>query len=72
METRWFKLNTHDITLFQFIIEGYEGLATVTTIDPDKAFVQVSYILDFAADMNNILKNLENIFIMEEIPQQVS
>ena len=34
MINKLFKLNRHNIAVVQFIIEGYEGMATVSTIDP--------------------------------------
>jgi len=68
MIRKWFKLNTSDITLVQFIIEGYEGLATVSTIDPKAAIIQVLIMPDFIADMEGILDHLKDRFSMEEVP----
>jgi hypothetical protein len=75
MIRKYFKLNTSDITLVQFIIEGYEGLATVSTIDPKAAIIQVLIIPDFLKDMEGLLDQLKDRFMMQEIPsphQQVS
>lgn len=68
MIRKWFKLNTSDITLVQFIIEGYEGLATVSTIDPKAAIIQVLIMPDFITDMEGILDHLKDRFLMEEVP----
>ncbi|PKN10529.1 MAG: hypothetical protein CVU72_00900 [Deltaproteobacteria bacterium HGW-Deltaproteobacteria-7] len=68
MITKWFKLKTSDITLVQFIIEGYEGLATVSTIDPKEAIIQVLIMPDFLEEMEGILDDLKGRFLMEEIP----
>jgi hypothetical protein len=68
MITKWFKLKTSDITLVQFIIEGYEGLATVSTVDPKAAIIQVLIMLDFIEDVEGILDHLKGRFSMEEIP----
>jgi len=42
-----FKLKRKDIAIVQFIIEGYEEMAMVTTIDPHTAIIQISIIPDF-------------------------
>lgn len=68
MIRKWFKINTRDITLVQFIIEGYEGLATVSTIDPKTAIIQVLIMPDFIEDMLGILDHLKALFLLEEIP----
>ena len=67
MINKYFILKRKDIALVQFIIEGYEGLATVTTIDPQTAIIQISIIPDFISDMNAIITDLKNKYKMEEI-----
>jgi len=39
---RFFRMPARHIARFQFIIEGYDGIATVTTVDPKAAVVMVS------------------------------
>ena len=68
MIRKWFKLNTSDITLVQFILEGYEGLVTVSTIDPKAAIIQVLIMPDFVEDVEGILEHLKDRFMMKEIP----
>jgi hypothetical protein len=67
MITRYFKLKRKDISLIQFIIEGYEGMATVTTIDPRAAIIQVSIIPDFILEMDEIINDLKDKYRMEEV-----
>jgi hypothetical protein len=67
MIKKYFKLKRKDIAFVQFIIEGYEGLATVTTIDPHTAIIQISIIPDFISDMSAVIKDLKNKYKMEEI-----
>ncbi|MEE9912602.1 MAG: DUF4911 domain-containing protein [Deltaproteobacteria bacterium] len=68
MIRRWFKLKKGDITLVQFILEGYEGWVTVSTIDPHIAIIQVQIIPDFLEDANGILDHLRGRFMLQEIP----
>jgi hypothetical protein len=67
MIKKWLKLKTKDIVFVQFIIEGYEGLATVTTIDNQKAIIQVSIMPDFESDVMCILESLKKQLPIEEI-----
>jgi len=67
MIRKWFKVKTGDITVIQFIIEGYEGIATVSTIDPRAAILQILIMPDFDDDAEKLLEYMKTIFFMEEI-----
>jgi len=60
MIRKWFKLKTSDIQLVQFILEGYEGLVTVSTIDPKDAIIQILIIPEFLEDVEGILDYLKD------------
>jgi hypothetical protein len=68
MQKKWFKINASDIALVQFILEGYEGLVTVSTIDPKEAIIQILVMPDFGEDVEGIMVHLKNRFMMKEIP----
>ena len=68
MIRKWFKLNTGDITLVQFILEGYEGLFTVSTIDPRAVIIQILIMPDFVEDGEGILDYLKERFQLQEVP----
>lgn len=67
MTNKWLKIKTKDIVLFQFIIDGYEGLATVTTLDNRTAILQVAIMPDFVSDVMCILESLKKRLQIEEI-----
>lgn len=67
MIKKLFKLKRNDIVLVQFIIEGYEGMATVTTMDSCLAIIQVSIMPDFLQETINVLESLKNKYHLEEI-----
>jgi hypothetical protein len=67
MMKKWFKLKRKDIAVVQFIIEGYEGMATVSTIDPYTAIIQISIMPDFVSDIINVIEDLKNKYHLEEI-----
>ncbi len=67
MIRKWFKINKGDITIVQFILEGYEGFATVSTIDPQTAILQVLIIPEFIEDVDGILDHLKDQFKLQEM-----
>jgi hypothetical protein len=67
MLVKWLKLKRNKIAPVQFIIEGYEGMATVTTMDPHAAIIQVSIMPDFISETNHLLENLKKKYHLEEI-----
>ena len=67
MLVKWLKLKRNEIAPVQFIIEGYEGMATVTTIDPHAAIIQVSIMPDFISETSHLLESLKKQYHLEEI-----
>ncbi len=67
MMSKYFQLDRKNIVAVQFIIEGYEGLATVTTIDAAVAVIQISIMPDFLREMNCLLDELSKKYHMKEI-----
>ncbi|MBW2673662.1 MAG: DUF4911 domain-containing protein, partial [Deltaproteobacteria bacterium] len=59
MITRNLRLHRRDIAYVKYILEGYEGLATVTTIDRSESVVQLSIVPDFISDVDGILEALK-------------
>ncbi len=67
MIRRYFQLERKNIVLVQFIIEGYGEMATVKTIDPRQAVIQISIIPDFISDVSGLLEYLKDKYKMKEI-----
>ncbi|MBP7341423.1 MAG: DUF4911 domain-containing protein [Smithellaceae bacterium] len=67
MIRKWFKIKTSDIALVQFLLEGYEGAATISTLDPRAAVLQVLIMPDFTGEMENVLDHLKHRFDLQEI-----
>jgi hypothetical protein len=62
-----FQLKRKNIAIVQYIIEGYEGMATVSTINPDIAIIQILIMPDFIQEMQAILESVKKKFELEEI-----
>ena len=67
MIKKYFQLERKNIAIVQFIIEGYEGMATVTTMDSQKALIRVSIIPDYISVINELLEHLKFRYAMKEI-----
>ncbi len=52
---KYYRLQAKDLALFKFILEGYDGLATVTTIERRAASIRVSTTRDFACELEEII-----------------
>jgi antitoxin component HigA of HigAB toxin-antitoxin module len=68
MVKRYYQVNRKDLALVQFIIEGYEGMASITTVDPQKACVQISVIENLLDDFELLAEDLKNTFGIKEVP----
>lgn len=66
MPYKYLKLKRKNISRLQFIIEGYEGLATCSTIDKNKAIVKLFIMPDFVQEAAELLENLKNEIEFEE------
>ena len=66
MPYKYLKLKRKSISRLQFIIEGYEGLATCSTIDKNTAVVKLFIMPDFVSEAVELLDNLRNEIEFEE------
>lgn len=64
---KYFKINIRELVLIQFIIEGYEGLATVTTTDRNKGIIKLSFCSDVINDVNKVIEAMERQYSVREI-----
>ncbi len=69
MIDKYFRIKREHIAPVQFIIEGYEGMSTVSTIDSQEAIIKISIMPDFKEVIENLLGELKNIYRLEEIEQ---
>ena len=64
---KYYKMQRKDIAIVQFLIEGHEGMATVTTIDSDGAVILVSIMNDFISQMENVINHIKFRYSLNEI-----
>lgn len=68
VQYRYVTVKTHDISFLQFTLEGYEGLVSVTTVDPVKALLRISIMPDFVDEVNAILAALAEEIDIKTVP----
>ena len=64
---RYYRINRKDIAVVQFIIEGYEGMATLTTLDPKQACLQMAVIEDHWDDFALLMEDMKKSFDIREL-----
>lgn len=64
----YLRIQRQDIALIKFVIESYEGLGIMRTIDRKKATVVVLAMPDFIDDVRAVLESLREHMDWHEIP----
>jgi predicted aconitase len=67
-QARYFRVNRHDLVYLKFILEAYEGLATLSTVEREGAIVRIGYPHFSAADVDALLLALSGEIQMKEVP----
>ncbi len=71
METgnRYYQLASRDLVYMKFILEAYEGLSTMSTVDGKRGIVRVNYPLPFADDMAALMAALSLEIAVAEVTE---
>ncbi len=64
---RYFTVRRRDIAYLRFIIESYDGLATLSTVDGRNGTVSLSMPPCFADEVNGLVRALEKEIGIKEI-----
>ena len=66
--TRWqLRIGRSEISYLRFIIESYDGLAIVSTLDPIKGLVELKIAPGCETEIKEIIRDLRNDILIEEI-----
>ena len=55
---KYFRVDRRKIHLIRFILEGYEGIATLTTIDPHRGIVCLNIPPGCEDDVETVIQDL--------------
>ena len=65
---RYFKVDRRDLVLLKFILEAYEGMSTLSTVDPTGVIVRLSIPHGFEQDIASIIESVGANIPIREIP----
>lgn len=66
--SRYYRVSRHDLAYLKFIVEAYEGLATLSTVERESGTVVVTYSSHFAEDVTNLMDALGTEIAIQEVP----
>ena len=67
-QSRYFRIHQKDIAYFKFIVESYEGMAIVRTLDPREAVVELMIAPGWEKDVEQLLEGLRKEIRLEALP----
>ena len=67
---QYYRIDRREISFLKFILEAYDGLAVLTTIDSEKGIVVINIAPGCEADVEMILQDLKKNVMIENIPSK--
>ena len=65
MVCRYFKVAHRDMVFLKFILEAYEGMNVMSTVDNSVGIIRIAIMPGFVADMDGLLAELGRQVVME-------
>ena len=65
MICRYFKVAHRDMVFLKFILEAYEGMNVMSTVDNKAGIIRIAIMPGFEADMDELLADLGRQVSME-------
>jgi hypothetical protein len=71
---RFFRVNRRDMVFLKFVLEAYEGMNVMSTVDNAAGIIRVAVMPGFESDMDALLAELGTLVSMEPVmrPDTVS
>jgi hypothetical protein len=63
---KYLRVDRREICFLKFILEAYDGIASLTTINPDSGVVRLHIPPGCAEDVEYILQDLKKNFMIED------
>lgn len=67
MTNRYFKVKHRDIVYIKFILEAYEGMNIMSTVDNVAGIIRIVIMDGFEKDMDGLLAELGRQVVMEPV-----
>lgn len=65
---RYFRVDRRDLVLLKFILEAYEGMSTLSTVDQNGVIVRLSIPWGFEDDVAGIIAAVGANIALHEVP----
>ena len=62
---KYFRIDRREIAFLKFIFEAYDGIVTITTVEPDKGIVRLCIAPGCENDVEMILQDLKKDILIE-------
>ncbi|ABC77454.1 hypothetical cytosolic protein [Syntrophus aciditrophicus SB] len=72
LSTKILRLKREDLVLIQYILEGYEGICSISTVDSRVALIRVTLMPGLESALSEILDRLRSEFNFEDVPPSCS
>ncbi len=67
MVCRYFKVLHRDMVYLKFILEAYEGMNVMSTVDNREGIIRIAIMPGFVADIDELLAELGRQVMMEPV-----
>lgn len=67
MICRYFKVAHRDMVYLKFILEAYEGMNVMSTVDNKAGIIRIAIMPGFVEDMDALLADLGRKVVMEPV-----
>lgn len=67
MICRYFKVAHRDMVFLKFILEAYEGMNVMSTVDNKSGIIRIAIMPGFVEDMDALLADLGTQVVMEPV-----
>lgn len=64
---RYYKVNHRDMVYLKFILEAYEGMNVMSTVDNVAGIIRIAIMPGFEKDMDGLLNELSNKVKMQSV-----
>lgn len=66
---RYYRVSGKDLVYLKFVLEAYEGLSTMSTVDTKNGIVQVVYPESFAPDVEGLMEAISTEITVTKVTQ---
>ena len=64
---RYFKVGRRDLVYLKFILEAYEGMSTLSTVEPQGVIVRLSIPAGFETDIQGVIDAVREDVPIDEV-----